>query len=155
MVLLDRESAASDSTDLCCHGDRQWLCRFVSVQHVRWIVSGDSCRYLAAALSELSAKNRRCEIHNIDRTVTGRYSLIKWQGDIQILFRNCCFLLKISSKTDKKTELGWDYRTAVIGKKASALPCFASLFSSLGMSYTWNIWHTYSFDIYYIFSFLQ
>lgn len=117
MVLLDRESAASDSADLCCHGDRQWLCRFVSVQHVRWIVSGDSCRYLAAALSELSAKNRRCEIHNIDRTVTGRYSLIKWQGDIQILFRNCRFLLKISSKTDKKTELGWDYRTAVIGKK--------------------------------------
>lgn len=63
------------------------------------------------------------------------------------------FLLKTSSKTDKKTELGWDYRTAVTGKKASALPCFASLFSSLGMSYTWNIWHTYSFDIYYIFFF--
>ncbi len=155
MVSLDREAAASDSTDLCCHGDRRWLCRFLSIQHVRWIVSGEGCGYLAAAFCELSAGNRRREMHNIDRTVKGRYSLIRWQGDIQILFRNCRFLLKTSSKTDKKTELSWDYRTAVIGKKASALAYFASLFSSLGMSYTWNIWHTYSFDIYYIFSSLQ
>lgn len=79
-----------------------------------------------------------------------------WSND-RVTFRfyseTAVFLLKTSSKTDKKTELSWDYRTAVIGKKASALSYFASLFSSLGMSYTWNIWHTYSFDIYYIFFF--
>lgn len=51
----------------------------------------------------------------------------------------------------QKTELESASAELSCEKNACALPCFASLFSSLGMSYTWNIWHTYSFDIYYIF----
>ncbi len=145
MVSLDKEAAASDSADLCCHGDRRWLCWFLSIQHVRWIVPGEGCGYLAAALGELSAKTEgvRCTT-----SIARLRADTLWSND-RVTFRfyseTAVFLLKTSSKTDKKTELSWDYRTAVIGKKASALPCFASLFSSLGMSYTW---HTYSFDIY-------
>lgn len=114
MVLLDRESAASD---LCCHGDRRWLCRFLSVQHVRWIVSGDSCRYLVAALSELSAETEG--VRHTTLIVPIRADTL-WSND-RVTFRfyseTAVFFSRPQAKQTKKTELGWDYRTAVIGKK--------------------------------------
>lgn len=117
MVSLDKEAAAFDSTDLCCHGDRRWLCWFLSIQHVRWIVPGEGCGYLAAALGELSAKTEgvRCTT-----SIARLRADTLWSND-RVTFRfyseTAVFLLKTSSKTDKKTELSWDYRTAVIGKK--------------------------------------